>query len=436
MKNKSLFGSILGFCLIALIPITAFISCEVGLGEAVDVAAPVISIETPETSAIIRDTFAIAGNWSDDGSIKDLDVVLRNTGTNKEYDGFKPVLTLETDAKDPKGTWSATIDPVTAKIPDGNYEATITISDNGHHTTEITRTFIIDNTAPVMVLSRPSSSKTDSDNLVESYGQYLTLEGQAADDNDIEEIVINFYSKDAPETLLWTKRITSIPPTISLDVAKFLDKDVYTKIYGDEKAGEKYYYCTITAYDSAKRYPLEGQELEGDDLGNAESSYILWSDWEKFQSDYQKTTGGSTKLKVPDLYAIKAGKSGDGSRTATQTSLIEALFEKAIPCGSFKLNPENSPTFSISGLELGSTTDVENERALTVQLAKGLDGLSLMTDDMKVYIIPVSTDAGSWFYRCRLLRTDKGSGILMPLRAGLQSAHLTEWRQNVWDCLS
>ena len=393
MKNKSLFGSILGFCLFALIPVLAFLSCEVGLGEAVDVAAPVISINTPETSSIIRDTFAIAGNWSDDGSIKDLEVVLRNTGTNKEYEGFKPVLTLEPDSKDAKGTWSATIDPAAAKVPDGNYEATITITDNGRHSTEITRTFVIDNTAPVMVLSRPSSSNTDADNLVESYGQYLTLEGQAADDNDIEKIVIQFFSKNEPDKLLFTKEITSIPPTISLDVAKFLDDDVYSNIYGDEKAGEKYYYCTITAYDSAKRYPLEGQELADDDLGNAESSYILWSDWEKFQSEYQKISGGSTKLKVPDLYSIKAGKTADGSRTAAQTDLIDSLFEKAIPCGSFKLNPENSPTFSISGLELGSTTDVENERALTVQLAKGLDGLSLLTDDMKVYLIPVSTDA-------------------------------------------
>jgi Holliday junction resolvase RusA-like endonuclease len=392
MKNKSLFGSILGFCLFALIPVVSFISCQVGLGEAVDVAAPVITIDTPKTSAIIRDTFAITGTWSDDGSIKSVEVELRNTGTDKTYSNFEPVLTMVPDTKEYKGDWYVSIDPVTAKVPDGSYEATVTITDNGKHSTEITRTFIIDNTSPVMVLSRPSSSKTDSDNLVESYGQYLTLEGQAADDNDIEKIVINFYSKDAPETLLWTKEITSVPPTISLDVAKFLDKDVYTKIYGDEKAGEKYYYCTITAYDSAKRYPLAGQEKTDDELGNAESSYILWADWEKFQSEYQTASGGTTKLKVPDLYAIKAGTSASSTRSATETSLIEGLFEKAIPCGSFKLNPENSPTFSISGLELGTTTDVENERALTVQLAKGLDGLSLLTDDMKVYLIPVSID--------------------------------------------
>ena len=393
MKNKSLFGSILVLCLIAFSSIAAFISCEVGLGEAVDVNAPSIEITTPETSAVIRDTFALAGNWSDDGSIKEVTVTLRNTKTGKTYDDFEATVTQDADSEDYKGVWSSVINPVEGKIPDGSYEASVIITDNGKHKTEITRTFTIDNTAPVLVLSRPSSDKDSADNLVQSYGQYLTVEGQAADDNDIKSIVIRFFSKDNPEKELWKKEITSIPPTISLDVAKFLDNDVYTNIYGDTKDGEKYYYCTITAYDSAKRIPLAGEESDDDELGNAESSYILWSDWEKFQTEYQKASNSTSKLKVPDLYTIKADKTSSSSRSSAESTLITELFDKAINCGSFKLNPENSPTFSISGLELGKSTDVENERALTVQLAKGLDGLSLVTDEMKVYLIPVTADA-------------------------------------------
>ena len=393
MKNKSLFGSILVLCLIAFSSIAAFISCEVGLGEAVDVNAPSIEITTPETSAVIRDTFALVGNWSDDGSIKEVTVTLRNTKTGKTYDDFEATVTQDADSEDYKGVWSSVINPVEGKIPDGSYEASVIITDNGKHKTEITRTFTIDNTAPVLVLSRPSSDKDSADNLVQSYGQYLTVEGQAADDNDIKSIVIRFFSKDNPEKELWKKEITSIPPTISLDVAKFLDNDVYTNIYGDTKDGEKYYYCTITAYDSAKRIPLAGEESDDDELGNAESSYILWSDWEKFQTEYQKASNSTSKLKVPDLYTIKADKTSSSSRSSAESTLITELFGKAINCGSFKLNPENSPTFSISGLELGKSTDVENERALTVQLAKGLDGLSLVTDEMKVYLIPVTADA-------------------------------------------
>ena len=118
MKNKSLLSSILVVGLVAFTSIAAFISCEVGLGEAVDVAAPVITIDTPKTSAIIRDTFAITGTWSDDGSIKSVEVELRNTGTDKTYSNFEPVLTMVPDKKEYKGDWYVSIDPVTAKVPD------------------------------------------------------------------------------------------------------------------------------------------------------------------------------------------------------------------------------------------------------------------------------------------------------------------------------
>ena len=408
MKKNNLFKSVLGFCLIGFASIAAFVSCEVGLGAAVDVESPVVEITTPPTASVIRDKFAIAGNWSDDGSIKSLQVTLRNTQTNKAktFDGS---VVLELDGS---GTWSVVINPVDQEIADGSYEATVTIQDNGHHKTEITRSFIIDNTAPVVVLSRPSSSKDDPDNLIESYGQYLTLEGQAADDNDIERIVIDFYAKDDPETRLYQKTITSIPPTISLDVAKFLDNEAYSAIYGDEKADEKTYYCTITAYDSAQRFPLEGSQQEEDKIGNAEASFIPWSKWEKFQTEYQKSSNSKTKLKVPDLYSIKAERTADKSRSTTQTALIANLFDESIACGSFKLNPENSPTFSISGLDLGVATNVENERLLTVQLSKGLDGLSLDTDNMKVYLIPIDENgsAGEKIYPQTSEFQKKGDG--------------------------
>ena len=138
---------------------SGLVSCSVGLGAAVDVQAPVIEITTPGTSDVIRDRFAIAGTWSDDGSIKNIEVVLKNTGSNNK---MLPVVVpgaviQEPDTKDFKGTWNAVINPEENNIPDGNYEATVTIYDNGGHKTVVTRTFIIDNTPPVVVLQRPST---------------------------------------------------------------------------------------------------------------------------------------------------------------------------------------------------------------------------------------------------------------------------------------
>ena len=385
MKKRGLLSILVGM---AVLSFTLFNSCEIGLGESVDTAAPSIKIDSPNTSAIIRDAFAIKGTWSDDGTISRIEVILTNTETKKE-DTFGGQMGSGDN-------WSCVINPKEAGIKDGKYEATIRIYDNGGHSTTTSRAFVIDNTPPVVVLSKPSSSSTETDtNKIESYGQYLTLEGQAADDNDIEKIIIRFYSKDNPAKLLYEKEITSIPPTISLDVAKFLDNDVYSAIYGNEKeAGEKEFTCEIIAYDGAKRYPLAGQEKADDNDGNPEPSFILWSDWEKFQTEYQKATGSTSKIKIPDLYSMKAGKTtSDTNRTVVTESLITNLFKKAVSAGSFKLNPLNNPTFSISGLDLAKANDVENERPLTIQLSKGLDGISLDADNMKVYLIPVSTDA-------------------------------------------
>ena len=192
MTNKNFFKSILAVCLIAFTSVAAFISCEVGLGEAVDVAAPSISIDTPKTSAVIRDKFAIAGTWSDDGSIKDITVSLRNIRTSQVFPDITGEFIQAADTKEAKGTWSAVIDPAKDSVPDGNYEATVTIHDNGSHTTIISRAFIIDNTPPVVVLQRPSTKAIDTDSDV--FGQTLSLSGQSADDNNVKELHINFYS--------------------------------------------------------------------------------------------------------------------------------------------------------------------------------------------------------------------------------------------------
>ena len=389
MKKRGLLALLFGM---AVMSFTILNSCDIdiGLGSAVDTEPPSLTIENPPASKIIRDAFPICGTFSDDGSISAITVVLTNTETQQEYPKIDGTWGKE-------NTWSAVVDPVKSKIPDGKYEAKITISDNGGHHSVSTRSFVIDNTAPVVILSRPASAENELDtNKIESYGQYITLEGQAADDNEIEKIVIKFYSKAEPDKAPIVKEITSIPPTISLDVAKFMDENdsTYTDLYGEAKdAGEKEYYCTISAFDGAKRYPAKGDEKADDDYGNEESTYILWTDWEKFQKDYSNTTGSTSKIKVPDLYSIKAGKStGTQERSVSEKTLISDFFHKAISRGIFKLNPLNNPSYSISGLDIGVANDVENERSLTIQLSKGLDGISLDTDNMKVYLIPITIE--------------------------------------------
>ena len=61
MKKNSLLISV---C--SLVSALLIFSCHVGLGEAVDIKAPTISISAPVAKAQVRDNFVISGRWSDD----------------------------------------------------------------------------------------------------------------------------------------------------------------------------------------------------------------------------------------------------------------------------------------------------------------------------------------------------------------------------------
>ena len=407
MKRKSLWNSLLVFCLIGFGTIASFISCEVGLGSAVDVAAPDINITTPPTAAVIRQSFAIAGDWSDDGTIKSLEVTLKNTNTKKEYKLNEGNVKQQEDTKDFKGTWDVIVDPLDTKnpIPDGSYEATISITDNGKHKTQITRSFVIDNTPPVVVLQRPSSKAGDS--ISDLFGQTLSLTGQAADDNNIKEIHINFYSDpECTDKLLDAPIIKkNIPPTISLDVAKF-EEDIlndYAKIYGSiKKEGKKPpVYYTITAYDEAQRFPITEQDAKEDDsLGNATDTYYLYDDiYAEVLADF----------KVTNIYSILNGSftDSDASRAASAQNIPEILKNYKIKAGKFQLNPANNPEFKVVGREglekdengkllaynfANPANDLTNESNITVKIDVGLDAIPLNIQTLRVYLLPVSAD--------------------------------------------
>ena len=68
-----------------LVFIALTFSCEIGLGSSVDTDPPTIDITTPPVDSIIRDSFLIGGNWSDDGEIAGVSVSLKKTdGTGSE----------------------------------------------------------------------------------------------------------------------------------------------------------------------------------------------------------------------------------------------------------------------------------------------------------------------------------------------------------------
>ena len=368
-----------------------FLSCEIGLGSAVDTQVPEISIDTPEVGTIIRDSFSFRGTWSDDGSIKEIKLTLKTL----ENDGSGSVIYSKSctivNNSDSHNTWVCTINPIEESIKDGTYEATVKITDEADHSTIAIRQITLDNTAPVVVLTRPSTKKSDSDS--DTYGQTVSIEGQAADDSGVSLIEMSVYGDESCTNLLDTIELKNVPNSIEMDVAKFGD-EAYGRIYGNSKEGTKPLWCKITAYDGAQRYPEDGSEQsEQDKKGNAAKEYYLYSEiYSEILSNY----------KITELYAMMNGTYGSSSeRSAASTDVKTKLGEKKVEEGRFSVNPDNDPTFTVTGLSglksgahmtgengnaLTSYTVVNESRNLVIEVSPGLDKITIDPDSVEIWL--------------------------------------------------
>lgn len=375
-----------------------FLSCEIGLGASVDTEAPQLEIQNPSPDAIIRGAFKIGGIWSDDGTIETVTVKLSRTdgkGSEIEYQA-----NFAESNDDSPNTWNCIINPQDSAntVLDGNYIAQVDITDGGKHTTTKTVQFAIDNTAPVIVLQRPST-KDDAQQL-DSYGQKFTLEGQAADDNNVSLIEVQIFADKECTTLLHTVPLSNVPNSINLDVAEFKEnvETDYSKIYGStQKSGQKNFYCKVVAYDGAVYYPYDRTQTPEDLKGNKTNIYYLYEDI---------ATAVLGEVKITDVYHILSGVYGlekNSTRSAETNSLItkvkSTLEKNVVKTGSFSLNPANNPTFSVSGkdglekdengkIDLSNGKyDILNKSQVVIEVSPGLDNIPLDSESLKVYFL-------------------------------------------------
>ena len=297
---------------------------------AIDTEPPTGSISSPVVNAIIRDAFAIQGYWKDDGAVGQITVSLRNTITNATNTYNASV--------SPDGTWLCAVNPFDSAQPlvDGTYLATVTIYDNGGYTFTSTRSYTIDNTPPVVIISKPKSSVTTSDP-IEVYGRNITLSGLAADANYIFKIEMIFYSDEACATMpLATTTALNVPPTFDLNIPTF-EETLYSKIYTSTgKNGSVPRYCKIYAYDGAQRYPADGSlQTDSDRIGNVQSFFYLYSNIKK---------AGLDVYRITELYSIFAGDytiNSDSIITHDKISdVISKLNEIKDSVAKFNLNPD------------------------------------------------------------------------------------------------
>ena len=141
----SLLSMVLGFTVL---------SCDVGLGNAVDIKSAAAEIVTPPSSAVIKGKFQINGKWNDDGAISEAFVdFIRTDGLNLPRKTTDLNVKVVTDRAG-KGTWFVDIDPYELGLVDGPYDFVIRLYDGAKNETKVTRSIIIDNTAPLIVLGQ------------------------------------------------------------------------------------------------------------------------------------------------------------------------------------------------------------------------------------------------------------------------------------------
>ncbi len=381
----------LKFIFLSIFIVFSVISCEIGLGSSVDTDPPALEIINPAVDSVIRDSFAISGTYKDDGTIASVSAKLKRTDNNGDEIQLSGEF-FEDDTYRGQGTWKIIVTPFefdesdstkkNTKILDGTYQATVIIKDTiGRKTTQNT-TFTIDNTPPILILSRPSTIFKEDEFGIDAYGQTFSIEGKAADDNNVSKIIVDVYDLINDENALTSISLENIPLSIEKNVAIY-DKDDsendYSKIYAgteNEKAAQRY--CTITIYDNAKQYSLDGNIIS--DEGNSTDVYYM----DSILSDelYNKYT-------TTDLYHIV------NETQKVDIDVKQILSQNEVTKSKFSINPANNPKFIVTSssilqddknLNMSEYYITAGNRRLEVEITPGLDGYAIDKDSVGIYL--------------------------------------------------
>ncbi len=289
-----------------------------------------------------------------------------NTATKETVDSFSASVNADK-------TWQIELNEFDSetgyyKYKDGTYQVSATAYDGaGHSSGESSRTFDIDNTAPVFIISKPGVVK--SENLdPSSYGSIFTIEGTIADDHAISLMDVKIYSESGECVSSENYEGDSIPfyreeeiataGGTSVIIAQHLSSGDttsanarYSQMYAGTEATQNFY-AEISLTDSAKIYKnpngseRSAEESKNDSLGNSTSKVYLYDDVYTTLMSAKKGLGLSaanlknilngTKTDVPEALAALDSSAKDTS-SAEENRL------------SFSLNPDASPKYQVNG---------------------------------------------------------------------------------------
>ena len=380
------------FAFIVTLSIISIISCEIGLGAAVDIAVPSSGVSYPPQNAIVRDTFVAAGTCEDDQSIKAVKVTVIDTENNKNYGPYDATLsedkkswTITLNHKDTSKASSVFDSYKQWEIPDGNYViSAIAYDTSDKESPAATCPISIDNTAPVLIVSKPlGNSLINGVKTVTQYGRSFTLAGDVAETHETSKIFLKY--KDASnghEDTIELQSVEALSSSNPLIIAKYYNnapamneektnlRNTYIKLYGtvDETINspanvDKMYYCSFLLEDNARQYINPGDSGSGS--GNQSSEYYNLSD------EVSSLFGSLYSLDVTKLMQIINGKTlYSDAQISEITRILNKEGNKASSTeieentsSKFIINPNNSPLWFIDGYGLDSYDDIEEDNS-------------------------------------------------------------------------
>ena len=370
----------------------ALLSCDVGLGAAVDTQAPTLNVTYPATLSTVRGQFVFGGTCADDQKVTSVTVSAYNSELGKSYGPF--AATIADDAK----SWTFSFNKKAEgkdsyngwEMPDGKYTLEAVARDaSGKSSGTGAITIDIDNTEPIFILNSPGT--TDIKNPTVS-GSSFKITGTIADDHSIKYMRVYVYENEGGRKGKLRKSFIeeNIETSGGTSVALFKKTDpVYTELYGGDikdasSIGTKTFFCEIELEDSAYEYNDFKNNASGKTGNVSKKVYLYDSVYKKFQSS------SGYGLEAAKIKSIVNETLTEVNGTAAAQIRTEFLNSAAQSSLAFGLNPNANPKYVVQGFDVDSVFDINktgaSSQSISVQVNAGLDGTNVLPETMCVYV--------------------------------------------------
>lgn len=370
----------------------ALLSCDVGLGSAVDTQAPTLNVTYPATLSTVRGQFVFGGTCADDQKVTSVTVRALNSELGKSYGPY--AATVADDAK----SWTFSFNKKAEgkdsyngwEMPDGKYTLEAVARDaSGKSSGTGAITIDIDNTEPIFILNSPGT--TDIKNPTVS-GSSFKITGTIADDHSIKYMRVYVYENEGGRKGKLRKSFIeeNIETSGGTSVALFKKTDpVYTELYGGDikdasSIGTKTFFCEIELEDSAYEYNDFKNNASGKTGNVSKKVYLYDSVYKKFQSS------SGYGLEAAKIKSIVNETLTEVNGTAAAQIRTEFLNSAAQSSLAFGLNPNANPKYVVQGFDVDSVFEINktgaSSQSISVQVNAGLDGTNVLPKKMCVYV--------------------------------------------------